>query len=111
MTPEGKTKNAIKNWLIAHGIIPAAQVNEYLVRKTPFDGWYYMPTQGMYSVKGVPDFIICYRGRFIAIEAKAPQGSTTPNQDDQIEAIVQAGGRAFVVAGVGDLSEMLLEAA
>lgn len=110
MTPEGETKKKIKAWLQSHGIVPASKVNEYLAKGTPFDGWYYMPVQGAYSVKGVPDFIICYRGRFIAIEAKAPGGDTTPNQDDQIEAIVQAGGRAFVVDGTGNLGEMLLEA-
>lgn len=109
MTPEGEVKKKLKADLEAHGIIPASKVQKYLASGEKFEGWYYMPVQGLYAVKGVPDFIVCYRGRFVAIEAKAPGKGTSPNQDDQIEAIIQAGGRCFVIDNVSSLAELYEE--
>lgn len=34
--------------------------------------WYFMPVSLGMGVHGVPDFICCYRGNFIAIETKRP---------------------------------------
>lgn len=110
MTPEGKVKEAIKKWLRDHDCISAAEAWKVIERGESYVGWYWMPVQGMYATKGVPDFIICYKGRFVAIEAKAPGESTTPNQDTQIEAITSAGGRVFVVSSVSMLDELLGEA-
>lgn len=45
---------------------------------------------------GVPDFILCVCGAFVAIELKAPGGKTTPLQAHTIEQIQKAGGRAVV---------------
>lgn len=48
---------------------------------------------------GVPDFIICYRGRFVAIELKRPdgQGTLERRQEAQLRRIGEAGGVAVVV--------------
>ena len=51
-TPESKTKKIIEKYLKKYNL------------------YYFMPAQGAYSKKGVPDFIICYDGRFLSIEAK-----------------------------------------
>jgi Holliday junction resolvase len=71
--------------------------------------WYCMPVGSGYGTSGVPDLICCDRGRFRAIEVKAPgkRGNTTALQDRQIMAIHQAGGSAVVVDSVRQVQEML----
>lgn len=87
-TPEGKTKLAIRRWLDAHGI------------------WYFMPVPSGRGVNGVPDFICCAAGKFLAIEAKAAgrRGNTSALQDVQIDSIRKAGGAALVVDDVSQLN-------
>jgi Holliday junction resolvase len=46
---------------------------------------------------GVPDIIACFKHHFIAIEAKAGNGKTTPLQDREIALIQKSGGHALVV--------------
>lgn len=89
LTPEGRVKKAVKDLLKSLGI------------------WYYMPMQTGYGVVGIPDFICCWNGGFIAVETKAPGklGNTTANQDRVIAEIRNAGGIAVVV----DSAEMLRE--
>lgn len=95
-TPEGKIKDAVKKLLEDKGVLNAAKS----VNATPsITGWYYMPVQSGMGVAGIPDFIICFRGRFIAVETKAPGKKPTRFQDHQLNAIGLAGGIAFVVDG------------
>lgn len=86
-TPEGKVKDDIKKWLRDRGI------------------WFYMPVQNGMGVTGIPDFVCCMAGKFVAIEAKAPgkRANTSANQDHQIAAIHKAGGAAIVVDDVAQL--------
>lgn len=79
MTPEGKVKK---------------QVREVLTR---LGAYYVMPVTGGYGRQGAPDFLVCYRGRFIGIETKAGKGKTTVLQDRNLDAIRTAGGVALVV--------------
>ena len=51
---------------------------------------------GLGSPPGLPDIVGCYKGRLFAIEVKAPNGKTSPAQDDFIARINEAGGLAFV---------------
>ena len=60
-TPEGKVKDQIKSVLNKFGI------------------YYFMPVQNGMGKPGL-DFYCCYRGKFIAIEAKAPGKKPTPRQ-------------------------------
>lgn len=46
------------------------------------------------------DYLGCIRGKFFAIEAKAPGKKPTPLQINTIERIRAAGGRTFVIDGV-----------
>lgn len=89
-TPEGKVKADIKAWLKARNI------------------WYFMPPANGYGNSGVPDFVCCWNGRFLAIEAKAPgkRGNTTTMQDKQIAGIWAAGGSAVVVDNVAQLDQL-----
>jgi len=78
-TPEAKVKAKIKAILKAHNI------------------YYAMPIGTGYGNSGVPDFLCCVRGRFLAIEAKAGKGKTTALQDKNIKQIIASGGLAIVV--------------
>ena len=90
LTPEGRVKEAVKRLLKAHGV------------------WYYMPVQNGMGTVGIPDFICCWGGRFLAIETKAPgkRSTTTANQDRVIAALHQAGGTALVVDDISQLKEL-----
>lgn len=90
-TPEGKVKKAIVQWLKARGI------------------WYYMPIQNGLGVVGIPDFICCWGGKFLAIEAKAPGklANVSANQEARINEIRLAKGLAVVVDDVALLDELL----
>ena len=79
-TPESKVKAKIKKILKDHGV------------------YYAMPIGTGYGNSGVPDFLCCVNGNFLAIEAKAGKGTTTALQDKNIREIKQAGGTAAVIA-------------
>jgi len=89
-TPEGKVKAAVKAWLKARGI------------------WFCMPMGTGYGNSGVPDFICCWNGRFLAIETKAPgkRSNTTVMQDNQIMGIHRANGMVVVVDSVEQLDQL-----
>ena len=71
--------------------------------------YYAMPIGTGYGNSGVPDFLCCHQGLFIAIEAKAGKGKTTALQDYHLEKIAAAGGVAMVVNenNVDQLEELL----
>ncbi len=55
--------------------------------------FYYMPVQSMGSIKGIPDFIICYKGKFLSIESKREVGGIlSKNQLMRKEEIEKSGG-------------------
>jgi hypothetical protein len=87
MTPEGKTKNKIKKLLAQH---PEAYV--------------YMPVPSGYGMVSL-DFLICYRGQFVAIEAKAPGKKPTKLQELTMENMRKAGAVTFVVSDELTLNE------
>lgn len=78
-TPEAKVKAQIKKILKEHGV------------------WYAMPMGTGYGNSGVPDFLCCIKGKFLAIEAKAGKGIPTALQEKNIRDIENAGGDAWVV--------------
>jgi hypothetical protein len=84
MTPEGKVKADVKKFLKSVGC------------------WYFLPVSNGMGQVGIPDFICCFQGRFVAIETKAPGklSNTTANQDRVISEIKAAGGLAIVVDNV-----------
>lgn len=52
---------------------------------------------GLYTQRGIPDILCCYKGRFIAIETKAETGHPSDLQLYQIRKIKEAGGIAMVL--------------
>jgi len=80
-TPEGKVKKKVKDYLKSIG------------------AWYYMPVSNGMGRVGCPDILVCYEGRFLAFETKAPGKikNVTPNQKREIADIKRANGLAHVV--------------
>ena len=80
-TPEGRVKK---------------RVRELLDR---YDGLYhYWPVPSGYGRRTL-DVIGCFRGRFFAIETKAPGEKPTKIQAENIATILNAGGEVFVIDG------------
>jgi hypothetical protein len=79
MTPEGKVKDKVKSILKSLG------------------AYYAMPMGTGYGNAGVPDFIVCYEGKFFGIECKAGNGKTTMLQDKNLRDIEAAKGVALVI--------------
>lgn len=78
-TPEAKVKKQIRAILDGYG------------------AYYAMPIGSGYGNSGVPDFLVCYKGWFIGIEAKAGKGKTTALQEFNLDKIKKAGGMTLVV--------------
>lgn len=62
---------------------------------------------GMYGTAGIPDIIVCYRGKFIALEAKRPGGKLTRLQAKAIKDIRAAEGAAYIVTSVEEVKEIM----
>lgn len=69
------------------------------------------PVTGGFGSSGVPDILVCYRGKFIAIECKAGKGKLTALQQHNINAIQIAGGLTLVIneTNVDDLQQLIEE--
>lgn len=85
-TPEGKVKKTVSA----------------LLRATP-DLYYFMPVQGGMGASTL-DYLGCYRGKFFAIETKAPGKKPTDRQNMIIKRIRETGGAVFVIDG--DITEL-----
>lgn len=71
--------------------------------------YFFMPVQMGYGMPSV-DFLVCWRGRFIAIETKAPGRTATARQLLTLCGITAAGGITLVADDpqqLLDLFEML----
>jgi len=81
-TPEGRVKAKVRD------------------RLAQYDGVYrYMPVPSGFGQTTL-DFLCCYRGRFFAIETKAPGKKPTLRQSEELKKIDRAMGRTFVIDDV-----------
>lgn len=70
-----------------------AAVKKYLKE---IGAWYIMPVPMIYGKKSL-DFLVCYKGRFYAIETKRDYLSSPTNlQEHTMEKIEEAGGQCCV---------------
>lgn len=72
-------------------------------QKTHGDTYYFMPPANGYGRAGIPDFVVCVSGTFVAFEAKGEGGKTTALQDRELQRINDAGGIALVVTHKHDV--------
>jgi hypothetical protein len=91
MTPEGKVKKKVKEYLQSIG------------------AWYYMPVSNGMGRVGCPDILVCYKGLFLAFETKAPGkiAHVTANQQREIDGILRVNGLAHVVDDVEQVKAVI----
>lgn len=91
MTPEGRVKKQVKEYLKSIG------------------AWYYMPVSNGMGRVGCPDILVCYKGLFMAFETKAPGKirNVTANQQREIDDILRVNGLARVVDDVEQVKEAI----
>ena len=69
--------------------------------------WHWKQHQGLGSIKGVSDIIGIWRGKFLAIELKAPRGVLSDEQIAFMESVRQNGGVAFMAKTLDDVIDGL----
>lgn len=79
-----------------------AAIKKYLA-SLGSDVFFWKEHGGPYGTSGVPDIICCYKGRFLGLECKLPNGRLTELQKRAIDKINQAGGIACRVESVEDV--------
>ena len=76
----------------------------------------YLRAEGCYVFKvvgsplqqrGTPDLLVCYQGRFLALEIKVPGAKPTPLQVHEMTKIGAAGGIATTVESVEEVKAVL----
>lgn len=90
MTPEGELKKKIRALLKQRGAF-----------------WSMIPG-GAYAKIGDPDMVVCYKGRYIAIEAKVDTVQSNWQKMRQVE-IMSAGGYYLLAHSVAEVDALLDE--
>lgn len=89
-TPEGKLKESMKAYL----------------RTLPGIFFHSVPGAA-FGKSGVPDIVVCYKGRYIGIEAKTYDGAFSEWQKTRKKQIEDAGGICIFARSVQDVMEVL----
>jgi len=61
----------------------------------------------VYTIRGTPDVICCYRGHTILIEAKTPDGSRSESQKYQMELWQEADATVAVCRSVKEVKSLI----
>lgn len=88
-TPEGLLKKRLKDLM-----------NERGAYSTPIPG-------GAYGSPGAPDLVACYKGQFIAIEAKVGYNKLSHWQTIHKKRIEESGGIYIIAYSVDDVASVL----
>ena len=89
MKPEAAIKAKIRAWFLQQGAYVFAPVQNGM---------------GMSTV----DQLVCFKGKFIGIEAKVPGKYPTARQYQSLRAIEAAGGQAYHVTSLEDLKDQMV---
>ena len=81
------------------------KIRKYLA--TLPDCFFWKEHGGQYGTAGIPDIIVCYKGRFVGLEAKVGNNKPTKLQLATIEQIKAAGGTAAVVYSIDDVKNVI----
>jgi hypothetical protein len=73
------------------------------------DAWVFKVHGGdnPFQESGVPDLLVCWRGRFIGLEVKQPGKKPTPRQEHVLREVRRAGGVVEVVSSVEQVEKLL----
>lgn len=86
-TPEGQLKFKIKGYLNELG---------------PNCFWF-MPMMNGFGKSGIPDFVVCFRGRYVTIEVKVHGRKPKPWQELRGQEITLAGGLHVVAYTIDEV--------
>lgn len=90
--PESKLVKRIQKLIVEHG-----------GRATKIHG------DDNFQEVGISDLLVCYKGRFLALEVKLPGEGPSPMQRVYLGEIVSSGGYAAVVSTVEQVARLLAE--
>lgn len=88
-TPEAALKTKLREYLTARG------------------AFWSTVQGGAFAKPGDPDIVVCYKGRYVAVEAKAPKGRQSSIQRIRQKQIEDAGGIYVLARTIEDVSEVL----
>ena len=91
-TPESKFKSEIKDYL-----------------KTFPNLFMHSVPGAAYGKLGAPDIVVCYKGRYIGIEAKTYEGTFSEWQKTRKAQIEAAGGTAIFARSLDDIKNVMEE--
>ena len=88
---------------------PETRLQKKMQARLKARGAYVAKIHGNIYSEGIPDLLVCYKGRFIALEVKTPENKkgATPLQAGNIRAIRKARGLAYVVRTVEAVDKIL----
>lgn len=87
---------------------PEAQLKTEIRRYLESIGAFWSNVQGGPGSKpGDPDMIVCFKGRYVALEAKSPTGLLSPIQKARRNEIRDAGGIYEVVRTIDDVKKIM----
>lgn len=81
------------------------KIKDYLSKKENLFFW--KEHGGQYGTAGIPDIIVCYKGKFIAFECKRPGARPTILQKITLNKITKAKGIAKIVTSVEEVQEII----
>jgi hypothetical protein len=88
ITPEGRIKKQIRDWLREQG------------------AYIFSPVQMGYGAPTL-DLLVCWKGKFVAIEVKAEGKKITNRQVGICGEIIRSGGIAIIAWSLKDVTELL----
>ena len=59
--------------------------------------WWFMPPANGFGRAGIPDFVGIVNGLGFAVETKFGKGTTTANQEREIQALMMSGAKVWIV--------------
>jgi hypothetical protein len=81
------------------------KVIRYLKAFPPEDVWFFKAADK--HTAGVPDLVLCVRGRFVGIELKVDGNTTSDLQELTLEKIDKAGGQVYVAYSIKDVKQIM----
>ena len=81
------------------------EIKKYLQTKNEL--FYWKEHGGQFGTAGIPDIIVCYKGKFIAFECKKPGGKPTILQKITLNKINKAKGIAVVVTSLEQVKDII----
>jgi hypothetical protein len=93
------------------GITPEGRVTQAITKYLKGLGCFFFKVHGHAMQRvGVPDILVCYRGWFVALEVKRPEGGiVSPAQTVCMKEIRENGGFASVVTSVREAEALFTE--